>query len=888
MSWNANGLKEIGPLKHMLEMEAPEILCIQESKIGERNKVPSFPNYNVFFQPATEIRRQYHYGLITLVKRSIQAIEDTYIKEGRNEIQVIRLPHQNGGTKIANTYLSPSDNIPENLLIDISLDHSTIIIGDLNAKHANWGNPITDVRGKVIDNITVCTGRVLHHTPEPTRHDYSSGARHRSSTIDLLTTAPNVVVENPKTIDLTTSDHDVISFEIELPTIRSTFSSRPRFKTQDKPRIIQKLEEEFTTITNETPTNELQLNNLYDTITTKLVNITNEFKTNPRNSTINTQYNQLPPYIVELLRMKKARRRRLRGTGDQNLHQQVRDLQRLIRQEIRNWRDEQWKNKLQSSDEKTLYSILKPLRKNKPPNLAPIEHNGRKYYTEEEQGLAIAEHLTGQFTNTLTATREVTRQREETWNTIKNSNLNGIEDQVSEREVQNTIRHLKNGKAPGHDGITNELIKLLPWTAISKMTLLINGILNTLCFPKTMKHAIIITVPKPNKPQSNPANRRPISLLPVVAKLAEKVLQRRLENILNPIIPDNQIGFRPRIGTTHAITELVDFAHRGYLERQPARLVTIDLEKAFDQVEHKTLINTLVAQDINRKWIKLIQNYLQDRTFQVRTGNKITTNTYQINASVPQGSVWGPTLFNAHISGIPIPRRQHTKLIMFADDIAIATRGMMADAKLQDAINNIETWARNSNIGINPTKCQAITIRLNNPPQPPTINGQPIQYSPTIEYLGIKIDRRLSWNPQISAIKRKSSTLFKMCKAAKLHPDIGIKIFKTIIRPTLEYGSTQLVPLQPTKEKRLTSAYTIPLKKLLSIPVRSHHTHLLQELGIQHPRERKQQLAENFYQTCWNTRNEIPVNGRIMAARIIEETKKSPVDWWLSINNHPQ
>lgn len=84
-----------------------------------------------------------------------------------------------------------------------------------------------------------------------------------------------------------------------------------------------------------------------------------------------------------------------------------------------------------------------------------------------------------------------------------------------------------------------------------------------------------------------------------------------------------------------------------------------------------------------------------------------------------------------------------------------------------------------------------------------------------------------------------------------------------------------------TNEKKYATAFTIPMKILHGIPVRTYNTHLLEELNLPHPADRKRELAERFFQKVWNNENEDIINEQIMEERIINHRLKSAVDRWL-------
>jgi len=118
---------------------------------------------------------------------------------------------------------------------------------------------------------------------------------------------------------------------------------------------------------------------------------------------------------------------------------------------------------------------------------------------------------------------------------------------TSAEEVLSVIKKLKKNKSPDHDGINNSTVKNLPPKTIILLTYIFNAIFRLSYFPNSWKSAMIITIPKPGKPPDTPESYRPISLLPTLGKIFEKILLKRLTAIAikQNALPDFQFGFTP-------------------------------------------------------------------------------------------------------------------------------------------------------------------------------------------------------------------------------------------------------------------------------------------------------------------------------------------------------
>ena len=139
-------------------------------------------------------------------------------------------------------------------------------------------------------------------------------------------------------------------------------------------------------------------------------------------------------------------------------------------------------------------------------------------------------------------------------------------------------------------------------------------------------------------------NYRPISLLPVISKIFERIVYNRLYKHLNDnkLLFYNQFGFQANNSTEHAITELVGKITTAFDDNKYVLGVFIDLSKAFDTVDHQILLNKLQHYGIKGSIFQWIKSYLTNRNQFVLMK---TTTLLDVLCGVPQGSILGPLLF---------------------------------------------------------------------------------------------------------------------------------------------------------------------------------------------------------------------------------------------------
>jgi hypothetical protein len=158
--------------------------------------------------------------------------------------------------------------------------------------------------------------------------------------------------------------------------------------------------------------------------------------------------------------------------------------------------------------------------------------------------------------------------------------------------VQTIIKNLPLKKFPGYDLMTGKILKELPTPCIQYLTQLFNAILLRGYFPTQWKVAQIILIPKPGKPPHQLSFYRPISLLPFVSKVFEKLLLKRLLPLVEHVnlIPNHQFGFRPRHSTIEQTHRLIRVLNDALGNSQYCSAAFLDISQAFDKVWHKGLL----------------------------------------------------------------------------------------------------------------------------------------------------------------------------------------------------------------------------------------------------------------------------------------------------------
>lgn len=317
-------------------------------------------------------------------------------------------------------------------------------------------------------------------------------------------------------------------------------------------------------------------------------------------------------------------------------------------------------------------------------------------------------------------------------------------------------------------------------------------------FPKTWKVAIITAIPKPGKDATLTSSYRPISLLPKLSKIFEKLFYKRLEPILEATqaIPNHQFGFRRRHSTVQQIHRVVNKILTDFDDNRFCIGVFLDVEKAFDKIWHKGLLCKL-KRLLPYDFFCLLKSYISDRTFYVKYKNEYST-IRKINAGIPQGSVLGPLLYLLYTADIPCTDNHNSMTATFADDTILLSAHKNiteATAQLQQTLNKMKEWFDKWHIKINENKTSQIifTTKRKFTPIPLTLNNTQIQIDQSAKYLGMHLDSKLTWKKHIEKKKKQIQEKVRQLnwllnKRSKLSLNNKILIYKAIIKPIWTYG----------------------------------------------------------------------------------------------------
>ena len=255
----------------------------------------------------------------------------------------------------------------------------------------------------------------------------------------------------------------------------------------------------------------------------------------------------------------------------------------------------------------------------------------------------------------------------------------------NETQVVEAIKASKPSPAAGPAGLTMLHLKHLGPLGIRYLTHLFNLSVNHADVPAIWKTANVIPILKPKKPADQGPSFRPISLLEPEIKILERLILPFLDQSLGAA--NSQHGFRRQRSTVTALLPLVTKIARGFNEPKPATrtgLLSVDLSKAFDMVDHHRLLKKIGVTDLHSNLKRWTISYLRDRKARCLYQGA-QSRTKKVKYGIPQGAVTSPKFFNFFVNDIEAPSVETNESL--ADDFHGATH-KVKPAEIAESLSN--------------------------------------------------------------------------------------------------------------------------------------------------------------------------------------------------------
>ena len=430
------------------------------------------------------------------------------------------------------------------------------------------------------------------------------------------------------------------------------------------------------------------------------------------------------------------------------------------------------------------------------------------------EGLINPQDIAGKFADMFEA---VSRPNNISINAAYVSNFNSrIKSHVSTSavapfsvfEIEQCIRKLKHGKAPGFDGLSIEHITNCHPVLVVQIACLFNCMLRTGYVPDAFGMGVIIPLIKNVDGNAGSAdNYRGITLSPILSKLFELCLLLRVSDFLTS--SELQFGFKEKFSCTHAIFIVKEVLSYFNKQHTTVTMAALDISKAFDKVNHYVLFNKLLDRDVPICLIHVLMNWYGKCKAVVRWQSAIS-HSFRILAGVRQGGVLSPLLFAVYIDGV-IRKLESSGLgckihglfagcILYADDIILLAHTSFALQHMLDICYD-EITALDLQFNSSKSVIMRVGPRWDRPCVGFDLGPSRLKFVDSLKYLGIYLKTGKMFSCSYEHVKYRFYSQFNALYSRSKASDselVSVELMKSFCMPIVLYGLEATVPKKST------------------------------------------------------------------------------------------
>ena len=416
---------------------------------------------------------------------------------------------------------------------------------------------------------------------------------------------------------------------------------------------------------------------------------------------------------------------------------------------------------------------------------------------------------------------------------------------ICEADLKKLILSMPN-KSCSLDPLPTSLLKSLLPELLPLLTLIINTSLKYGEVPASFKQALVVPLLKKNNLDTNILkNYRPISNLPFLSKVLERVVLQQLQNHLkeNELLGIYQSAYRTNHSTETAVLNVVDNLLLKNDEHKISLMACLDLSAAFDTLDHKILLQRLkISYGVHGNVLKWFTSYIESRS-QFISLDSYTSSRTTLEFGVPQGSVLGPVLFTLYAQPLSHVIVHNDCLHHnYADDTEVTKSSdpqNLEETKdgMNGCVRDISNWMEINKLKLNPEKTELMIIstkhnmkKINE--KHINIKGVDVPVQQSLKYLGVRLDSTMSMTNQVSSICR--ACYYEIRRISSIKKFLSSDALKTLVvsrvLSRLDYCNSIFVGMSEENFKRLQLIQNSAARLILHKRKRDHVTPLLREL----------------------------------------------------------
>ncbi len=443
-----------------------------------------------------------------------------------------------------------------------------------------------------------------------------------------------------------------------------------------------------------------------------------------------------------------------------------------------------------------------------------------------------------------------------------------VEEYITAQRVRLALDSFGPYKAAGPDGFPPCVLKNLTGEAIEHLAKIYRYSIKTGWLPESWRRMKVVFIPKQGKSSYADAKAyRPITLSNFLLKCMERIIQWfLLEKVIQmPLV--SQHAYTRGLSCETALSTVVDMAERMIHQGKYLLMVSLDCSGAFDCIRFSSARKALENHGVPGAIVTWYENILRAR--QVSADLQGTKKTITPTQGSPQGGILSPLVWNLVMDSLLTQfSGGAVKVVGYADDILLMIGGKVPSVMgqlMQKALDKVLTWGNEHGLSFNPSKTQTVMFnraRKNKIFEPPLrLGDSALVYSEDLNYLGVLINKRLSWTKHIEERYRKCIRLLQKVKTI-VSADWGLTperlrwIYTAIVRPKLTYGcivwGSELGKQQTRRLERIQRL----ILRLMCSPLRSTGTASLEVIMDMIPLDLF--VGEVAAKARLRTRNKVP------------------------------